>query len=526
MNAWLENTRNMRGPILLILLLTLTFVSDINATENISKISFQTSSSLQPSNTAPYQWIKVLQSTERFQIILIDKASQTVEVLESESGSITNLDSYDCATGENFGQKIRSGDLKTPEGIYFITQSFTDNKISIFGKRAFHLDYPNVFDKSEERNGDGIYIHGTNKKLVPNSTNGCITMQNQDLDLLAKLLIEHNTPIIIVNDKRELQTLSINLSGIGQNTILSLLVPDEISLNDLTIHNLFVISNGTQNVAVGKFLVSSNNYPHKTVFSRVYLNKNENGNWIIDKRVFRGPMVRIEPIQKKIQIAKVITNVRPENQKIQTAISIRKKIQIAEATDNAQPKRKKIQIARAVNKAQPERKKIQTPKAVNKAQPEQKQILTVKAASNALPEREEIQIAKAVNNAQPENQKKSPTISNPKTKDQILKFIEKWRQAWQYKQLDDYIECYAENFQQGQKDLKAWRKHKQNLNRRYKTIRVTVDDIKIDWQKNGATVHFHQVYKSDKFHADGNKLLVLNYTDEKGWKILKEIWQN
>lgn len=119
-----------------------------------------------------------------------------------------------------------------------------------------------------------------------------------------------------------------------------------------------------------------------------------------------------------------------------------------------------------------------------------------------------------------------PTISDQTSNDQILSFIEKWRQAWQNKQLDDYIDCYAEDFKEGNKNLKAWRKHKKYLNRRYKTINVKVDEIKIDLQKNAATVQFYQVYKSDKFFEEGYKLLVLTYTDEKGWQILREIWLN
>ncbi len=117
-----------------------------------------------------------------------------------------------------------------------------------------------------------------------------------------------------------------------------------------------------------------------------------------------------------------------------------------------------------------------------------------------------------------------PSDSDKVINEQILKFIEKWRQAWQNKQLDDYIDCYAENFQQDGKNLQAWRKHKENLNRRYKTIRVTLDEIKIDLHQKRANVLFYQAYRSDRYFADGNKLLVLTHTDEKGWKILKEIW--
>ena len=119
-----------------------------------------------------------------------------------------------------------------------------------------------------------------------------------------------------------------------------------------------------------------------------------------------------------------------------------------------------------------------------------------------------------------------PSDSDQVSNDQIIKFIEKWRNAWQDKQLDDYIACYADNFQQNGKNLKAFRRHKENLNRRYKTISVTLEEIKIDISQNSANVLFYQAYKTDKYFEEGNKLLVLTYTDEKGWQIFKEIWLN
>ncbi len=435
MKGLIETARSGWVSIVIILILTLILVPENKAEDLLPNSSSQTSSPSQ-SPDDPYQSIRVLQSTEPFQIIFIDKASQTLDVLEYKNGSFTKIASYICATGENGGRKVKSGDSKTPEGIYFIIKRFTDNKITIFGKRAFHLDYPNAFDKSEGRNGDGIYIHGTNKKLIPNSTNGCITLRNQDLDLLAKFLIEHKTPIIIVNDKNELRQSATELSGIGRDRILSLLLPEEISKHEVIVQTLLVISDGAQNVAVGKFMVANNNCSSMTTFSRGYLNKNESGDWLISERVFR-----VSPMMIK-------------------------------------PTRKKIQIARAVNKVQG-----------------------------------------------PEKQEKTSITSDQRNNKGIVSFIEKWRLAWQGKQLDAYIDCYAENFRQGRKDLRAWRKYKKRLNRKYQTISVAVDDIKIDWQKNGAKVQFHQVYKSDKYFADGNKLLYLTYS-EKGWQITREIWLN
>ncbi|MFT5728507.1 MAG: murein L,D-transpeptidase YafK [Desulforhopalus sp.] len=102
-------------------------------------------------------------------------------MLFEQGESLKHILTFTCATGENPRTKKISGDAKTPEGVYFITEISQDNEITVFGSRAFHLDYPNVFfDKYDGNNGDGIFIHGTNKTLIPYSTNGCITLNNYD----------------------------------------------------------------------------------------------------------------------------------------------------------------------------------------------------------------------------------------------------------------------------------------------------------------------------------------------------------
>ena len=105
----------------------------------------------------------------------------------------------------------------------------------------------------------------------------------------------------------------------------------------------------------------------------------------------------------------------------------------------------------------------------------------------------------------------------------MLDFVERWRQAWQSKQIDEYISCYVESFTNDRRDRSAWRAYKEKLNRKYKTISVKVSDIKVDWRGKGAKATFRQIYKSDKYFADGHKILFLAYEDN-AWGIEKELW--
>jgi len=103
-----------------------------------------------------------------------------------------------CSTGKNKGTKIRSGDARTPEGIYFPIKFFPDGDLSaIYGPMAFDLSYPNILDKKEGKDGNNIWIHGTDKPLSPYQSNGCIALENGDIKYVSRFITLNETPIII-----------------------------------------------------------------------------------------------------------------------------------------------------------------------------------------------------------------------------------------------------------------------------------------------------------------------------------------
>lgn len=129
--------------------------------------------------------------------IIVDKSLQKIYIFQKES-SLNPVKTYNCSTGENNGPKAEKNDKRTPEGIYFITNSFVKRELSpVYGDRAFPLDYPNSLDMREGRAGYGIWFHGTNKPLKPNDTNGCIALENRDIDQMAAYIKLQETPVII-----------------------------------------------------------------------------------------------------------------------------------------------------------------------------------------------------------------------------------------------------------------------------------------------------------------------------------------
>ena len=129
--------------------------------------------------------------------LLVDKSSQRVFLYNRDIPSKPQR-VFRCSTGEKDGQKSRKNDRRTPEGIYFFTKSFVKRELSpIYGIRAFPIDYPNPVDAREGRGGYGIWFHGTNKDLRPRDSNGCVVLENRNIDELAGYIKLHDTPVVI-----------------------------------------------------------------------------------------------------------------------------------------------------------------------------------------------------------------------------------------------------------------------------------------------------------------------------------------
>ena len=124
--------------------------------------------------------------------IVVDKETLSLKLFDY-SGSEVN--SYGISCGKNPGNKDRIGDLKTPEGIFHITEiedastwkhDFKDGRGKIEGA------YGPWFLRLEVPGHKGIGIHGTHKpeSIGTRDTEGCIRLKNEDIaDLKNKVNI-------------------------------------------------------------------------------------------------------------------------------------------------------------------------------------------------------------------------------------------------------------------------------------------------------------------------------------------------
>jgi len=142
----------------------------------------------------------IIELPESENAIIVEKKTQTLFLYTTKSKNLLIDFKASCSTGEIGGIKKKAGDKKTPEGIYFLKDEYEDRYLSaIYGKKAFPTDYPNFIDKKSGKNGSAIWIHGTNKKLKPMDSNGCIALENFNIQKLANYINLDSTPVIMVD---------------------------------------------------------------------------------------------------------------------------------------------------------------------------------------------------------------------------------------------------------------------------------------------------------------------------------------
>ena len=137
--------------------------------------------------------------------LLIDKSANRLYVYSrKESGQLVEeVNDYYITTGKLVGDKSIKGDLRTPEGVYFVTSWISPSKLpDKYGIGAFPVNYPNELDKRNGKTGYGIWLHGTDKgsySRPPRDSEGCVVLTNIDLGALKSEIKPGVTPVVITN---------------------------------------------------------------------------------------------------------------------------------------------------------------------------------------------------------------------------------------------------------------------------------------------------------------------------------------
>ncbi len=138
--------------------------------------------------------------------LIVDKSKNRLYVYRNLGAGLPPelVDDYYIVLGKKTGDKFKEGDLRTPNGVYFVTSYLPDEKLPpLYGSGAFPVNYPNEFDQRLQKTGNGIWLHGTDKSLYsrpPLDSEGCVVLTNEEFSRIGQYVEIGRTPVVISED--------------------------------------------------------------------------------------------------------------------------------------------------------------------------------------------------------------------------------------------------------------------------------------------------------------------------------------
>lgn len=149
-------------------------------------------------NQLPNLLIKL--TNEQTHVIVVDTVKSRLYLYKNGDGGLEYAADYYVTIGKNGAGKQTQGDKRTPLGVYFAGKKLTQPLADMYGDGAYPLNYPNELDQHQNKNGFGIWLHGTPTNTYsrpPRASDGCVVLSNPDLNALAPILQSGKIPVII-----------------------------------------------------------------------------------------------------------------------------------------------------------------------------------------------------------------------------------------------------------------------------------------------------------------------------------------
>ena len=396
-------------------------------------------------------------------VILVEKSSQRLSVYRFD-GDYRLVASYGCATGENPGDKRVSGDRKTPLGIYFFTKAAEEQYLApIYGSRAFPMDYPNYMDRRLNKQGNGIWVHGTNEELKERSTNGCVAMVNDDIVQLDSYIRLWDTPIIIEEKIKYEDPSKLRSQGLA---ILQRIEgwSQAWSQKDLDRYMSYYASGFRW-----KNLDLRSWRQRKASLNKRY---REISVQLSDVRLFRHGDAVTATAEMIYRSDRFASHGFKRLYLVQNSLEWR--ILGEEWRRSSRPVPPPLRVA--AKPAKPMRVVSKPPK---------------------------------------------PTESPEQS---LHRFVQKWRRAWEKGDLPVYMACYHPRFKSQNMDRSAWKQYKKGLFKQSSERVVTLKDMNVKAHGPSARIVFKQEYSTERHQDFGQKTLRLR-RHRGQWTILGETWK-
>jgi L,D-transpeptidase YnhG len=152
-----------------------------------------------PPGLVPAQFVRL--SARNKHAIAIDASRSRLYVFENTPNGLRLQADYYISVGKLGIEKVVEGDLRTPLGIYFITNTLPRKTLKdLYGAGALPINYPNPYDMRRGKTGSGIWLHGVPRNQfarAPKATDGCVALSNPDLERILATVQIRTTPVVI-----------------------------------------------------------------------------------------------------------------------------------------------------------------------------------------------------------------------------------------------------------------------------------------------------------------------------------------
>ena len=173
---------------------------ELNDLKSEAKARINFNSIYKKQDLLPRSIIKLAENIEF--AFLIELSKSRLYVVRNNNDKPEIIADFYVSIGKAGFNKNTSGDNKTPVGVYKITSYLIDEDLpELYGDGAYPINYPNAWDKRNNKTGYGIWIHGVPRDVYsrpPLTSEGCVVTSNHTLKKLKKYTSIGNTPVILV----------------------------------------------------------------------------------------------------------------------------------------------------------------------------------------------------------------------------------------------------------------------------------------------------------------------------------------
>lgn len=464
---------------------------------------------------APNEWNAVLIDHDYApsMLIAVDKNSQQLYTFEKHSPMSLVLN-FPCTTGQAVGDKINSGDLKTPEGVYFVVRHIDSGLDYLeYGNEAYTLNYPNPVDRLRKKTGYGIWIHGKGVPLTPLATRGCIALNNPDVSTLGdKDLV--GRPVVLAATVQQATITPKNNKAVAEQLVKK--VQDWASAWGSRSTSMFDFYDAeAYSLAQGESF-SGFRKQKESLFKRL--------NWIKTSvsniQVLEGPDYWVTWFYQEYKAPNLTSDgVR----RLYWQADAKGELRIV-GMEWVRGDRPAYMLAdagkRKVSDASPQAEK-KSSGAVNR--------LVSETAQSKAPAPELAAAETQTLKTPPARQAEAKLTAAAKTltDNDVIRFVELWRTAWEAGNIEVYAACYAKNaVQDNRKGRSAITDHKKGIWKRAAPAKVGFSNITVRALKNGEyEVTLRQYYENVQGYSDlGEKTLWLQSIGGSLF-IASEIWK-